>query len=201
VPLLVGLVHDPAGKIVLDPDACVRHALATCSRPSHAPARRARLSTRSTTRVCSLSGSAPATATASSPSAPLACAAHPSQPRATRRVRRWSPARPPGPRRQDQRDGPAARAVDGAHLRRPPRLPRHRPVRGEPAHARRKLRTPGTEQAAGPARWGPARLQGLAVCGRCGPRMTVGYHTAAAHWRPTARAWASRSRAARRRDY
>jgi hypothetical protein len=28
----------------------------------------------------------------------------------------------------------------------------------------------------GPAREGPALLQGLAICGRCGRRMTVGYH-------------------------
>jgi hypothetical protein len=35
----------------------------------------------------------------------------------------------------------------------------------------------GTERSAGPAREGPALLQGLAVCGRCGKRMTVGYHT------------------------
>jgi DNA invertase Pin-like site-specific DNA recombinase len=34
----------------------------------------------------------------------------------------------------------------------------------------------GTERAAGPAREGTALLQGLAVCGRCGCRMTVGYH-------------------------
>jgi DNA invertase Pin-like site-specific DNA recombinase/DNA-binding transcriptional regulator YiaG len=32
------------------------------------------------------------------------------------------------------------------------------------------------DRAAGPAREGPALLQGLAVCGRCGRRMTVGYH-------------------------
>jgi DNA invertase Pin-like site-specific DNA recombinase len=32
------------------------------------------------------------------------------------------------------------------------------------------------ERAAGPAREGPALLQGLAVCGRCGRRMTVRYH-------------------------
>jgi DNA invertase Pin-like site-specific DNA recombinase/DNA-binding transcriptional regulator YiaG len=36
------------------------------------------------------------------------------------------------------------------------------------AHAR--------DGAAGPAREGPALLQGLAVCGRCGRRMSVGYH-------------------------
>jgi DNA invertase Pin-like site-specific DNA recombinase len=35
----------------------------------------------------------------------------------------------------------------------------------------------GTERTAGPAREGSALLQGLAVCGRCGRRMTVGYHT------------------------
>jgi len=37
-------------------------------------------------------------------------------------------------------------------------------------------RAHGTERAAGPAREGPALLQGLAVCGRCGRRMTVRYH-------------------------
>ena len=34
----------------------------------------------------------------------------------------------------------------------------------------------GAERAAGPAREGPALLQGLAVCGRCGRRMTIRYH-------------------------
>jgi len=34
----------------------------------------------------------------------------------------------------------------------------------------------GLERSAGPAREGPALLQGLAVCGRCGRRMTVRYH-------------------------
>jgi DNA invertase Pin-like site-specific DNA recombinase len=34
----------------------------------------------------------------------------------------------------------------------------------------------GQDRAAGPAREGPALLQGLAVCGRCGRRMTVRYH-------------------------
>jgi DNA invertase Pin-like site-specific DNA recombinase len=35
----------------------------------------------------------------------------------------------------------------------------------------------GAERKAGPAREGPALLQGLAVCGNCGRHMTVGYHT------------------------
>ncbi|HUO36948.1 MAG TPA: recombinase family protein [Mycobacterium sp.] len=35
----------------------------------------------------------------------------------------------------------------------------------------------GQDLAAGPAREGTALLQGLAICGRCGRRMTVRYHT------------------------
>lgn len=34
----------------------------------------------------------------------------------------------------------------------------------------------GDERTKGPAREGPALLQGLAICGRCGRRMSVGYH-------------------------
>ena len=34
----------------------------------------------------------------------------------------------------------------------------------------------GEERDAGPAREGPALLQGLVICGRCGKRMTVRYH-------------------------
>jgi len=35
----------------------------------------------------------------------------------------------------------------------------------------------GTDRTAGPAREGPALLQGLAICGRCGVRMSVRYNT------------------------
>jgi DNA invertase Pin-like site-specific DNA recombinase len=37
----------------------------------------------------------------------------------------------------------------------------------------------GQDRKAGPAREGPALLQGLVVCGKCGRRMTVRYHTRA----------------------
>jgi DNA invertase Pin-like site-specific DNA recombinase len=37
-------------------------------------------------------------------------------------------------------------------------------------------RAHGQDRAGGPAREGPALLQGLAVCGRCGNRMSVHYH-------------------------
>ncbi len=39
----------------------------------------------------------------------------------------------------------------------------------------------GSDRKAGPAREGPALLQGLVVCGRCGKRMTVRYHARADH--------------------
>lgn len=35
----------------------------------------------------------------------------------------------------------------------------------------------GEERRKSPAREGPALLQGLAICGRCGKRMTVRYHS------------------------
>ena len=38
-------------------------------------------------------------------------------------------------------------------------------------------RARGTDRAAGPPREGPALLQGMAICGRCGRRMTVRYHS------------------------
>ena len=37
----------------------------------------------------------------------------------------------------------------------------------------------GEDRTAGPAREGCALLQGVVICGRCGRRMTVGYHTLA----------------------
>ena len=37
----------------------------------------------------------------------------------------------------------------------------------------------GEDRTAGPAREGRALLQGVVICGRCGLRMTVGYHTLA----------------------
>ncbi|PZS16715.1 MAG: hypothetical protein DLM57_09860, partial [Pseudonocardiales bacterium] len=37
----------------------------------------------------------------------------------------------------------------------------------------------GLDRRAGPPREGPALLQGLIVCGKCGTRMTVGYHARA----------------------
>ena len=54
----------------------------------------------------------------------------------------------------------------------------------------------GTDRAGGPAREGPALLQGLVICGRCGKRMTVRYHHRRGTSSPTINASAKRSRLA-----
>ena len=41
----------------------------------------------------------------------------------------------------------------------------------------------GEDRTAGPAREGSALLQGVVICGRCGRRMSVGYHTLAGRTR------------------
>ena len=43
----------------------------------------------------------------------------------------------------------------------------------------------GRDRAAGPPREGPALLQGIIICGRCGGRMTVRYHTRGTRHVPT----------------
>ena len=43
----------------------------------------------------------------------------------------------------------------------------------------------GPDRAAGPAREGPALLQGIIICGRCGGRMTIRYHARAGQQTPT----------------
>ncbi len=43
----------------------------------------------------------------------------------------------------------------------------------------------GPDRATGPAREGPALLQGIIICGRCGGRMTLRYHTRRGQQTPT----------------
>ena len=52
MPLPVGLVYDPAGKVVLDPDTGVQRAMRHLFAPSPGPARRARSCRRSTATGC-----------------------------------------------------------------------------------------------------------------------------------------------------
>ena len=56
----------------------------------------------------------------------------------------------------------------------------------------------GTERRRSPPREGPALLQGLVICGRCGERMTVRYHHATASPYPSTCASGRASRAASR---
>lgn len=92
------------------------------------------------------------------------------------------------------------RSVDGIQAKRFEKLPRDEWVAFVPgAHAgyitweefeenQRRLREnsaiQGAERRAGPPREGPALLQGLVVCGVCGDRMTVRYHSVKGEIRP-----------------
>jgi DNA invertase Pin-like site-specific DNA recombinase len=180
VPLPVGLVYDPAGKVVLDPDQGVQHAL------------------RHLFETFARTGSARAVVKAFNDEGLL----FPVRVRSGERkgelawmpLRHWRVLRTlHNPRyagafvygRQRARKGPDGKTTVTA-------LPREQWTALIPdAHAgylafeqfEANLRTlaanahaHGTERAAGPAREGPALLQGLVVCGRCGRRMTVRYH-------------------------
>ena len=63
-------------------------------------------------------------------------------------------------------------ALEGGDLLLPPHdLPEGR----EPKNARRQRQAYGAERRSGPPREGPALLQGLIPCGKCGRRMHVNY--------------------------
>jgi DNA invertase Pin-like site-specific DNA recombinase len=181
LPLPVGLVYDAAGRVVLDPDQGVRDAVA------HLFATFARTgSARATVKAFAAEGLRFPSRVQTGPN---------------KGTLGWFPLRHHrvlqvlhNPRyagafvygRRRQRRGPDGRTrnavqpreawtslIPGAHagyiswdtfednLRR----------LAECAHAR------GAERRASPPREGPALLQGLAVCGRCGGRMTVRYHS------------------------
>ena len=177
--LPVGFVNDPAGKAVLDPDAGVqqalRHLFATFARAGSARAvvqtfnveglrfptrvRRGRRKANFPGRRCATRG---------------CCALH--NPHnagafAYGRVRcRHGPGRQVpvkrSPRDRGRFDPRCAPLINWETFELNQKL-----LAGN-AHAHAH----GSERAKGPAREGPALLQGLAVCGRCGCRMTVAYH-------------------------
>ncbi|MDP9073708.1 MAG: recombinase family protein [Actinomycetota bacterium] len=178
--LPVGLVYDPAGKVVLDPDAGVQHALrhlfATFARTGSA---------RAVVQTFNAEGLRfPARVRTGAHKGELS----------------WTPLRHfrvlnvlHNPRyagafvygRLRQRHGPNGKL-------RVERLPRDQwtalirdahpgyidweqyELNGKTLAANAQAH--GGDRTAGPAREGTALLQGLAVCGRCGCRMTVGYH-------------------------
>ena len=180
MPLPVGLVEDPAGKVVLDPDAgvqrAIRHLFDTFARAGSARAvvqafNRDGLLFPARVRIGERKGEivwAPLTHW-----------------RVLRTLHnpRYAGAFAYGQRR-------TRKTADGKTTTRAvPReewtlIPDSHPgylTFEQYEHNLRTLRANatahGTDRTGGPAREGSALLQGLAVCGRCGHRMTVRYHT------------------------
>jgi DNA invertase Pin-like site-specific DNA recombinase len=170
--LPVGLVYDGAGHIVLDPDTGVQDAIrhpVRGVRPHRLGPRRGRRLRR---RAAAVPGAdphrAPQGRAGLDAADPLAGAAHPAQPPLCRGVRLWPPPRSPRGQRQEDLPGAAARAVDRADPRRPPRIHHLGHLRGQPAatagQRRRPRHRPGRRPgprrhrpAAGPGRLRPLR--------------------------------------------
>jgi DNA invertase Pin-like site-specific DNA recombinase len=181
MPLPVGLVYDPAGKVVLDPDTgvqqAIRHLFDTFKRTSSA---------RAVVQTFAREGLLfPARIRIGARKGELA----------------WGPLRHWRVLRTLHNPRYAGAFAYGQHrTRKTPegrsitrQLPRDQwPVLIPDVHTgyitfeqyERNLRTLrlnatalGTDRVGGPAREGTALLQGLAICGRCGHRMTVRYHT------------------------
>jgi Recombinase/Recombinase zinc beta ribbon domain/MerR family regulatory protein len=178
--LPVGLVYDPTGKVVVDPDAgvqqAVRHLFATFARTGSARAVVQAFNAeglRFPGRIRTGPHKGELSWTPLRHSRVLAILHNP----------RYAGAFAYG--RLRQRPGPDGRT-------RTERLPRDQwtalildahegYISWETFELNQDLlaanaRAHGSERASGPAREGNALLQGLAVCGRCGCRMTVGYH-------------------------
>jgi DNA invertase Pin-like site-specific DNA recombinase len=178
--LPVGLVYDPAGKVVLDPDAGVRHAVHHLF------------------STFALTGSARAVVQTFNTEGlrfPARVRTGPHKGELS-----WAPLRHSrvlnvlhNPRyagafaygRLRQRKGPDGKLrIEKLHRDKWTSLiPDAHPgyISWETYEANQQLlaanaQAHGAERAKGPAREGSALLQGLAVCGRCGCRMTVGYH-------------------------
>jgi len=178
--LPVGLVYDPAGKVVLDPDAGVRHAIghlfATFARTASA---------RAVVQAFNAEGLLfPARVRFGPHKGELAWMP----------LKHWRVLRTlHNPRyagafvygRRRERKGPNGKArhetlprdqwtalIPDAH----PGYITWDTFETNQALLATNAQAHGTERSAGPAREGPALLQGLAICGRCGRRMTVRYH-------------------------
>jgi len=179
-PLPVGLSYDPAGNVVLNPDSAVRQALEQLF------------------RTFERTGSARAVVQAFATESLLFPARIRSGPRKDELA--WSPLEHSqvlralhNPRyagafaygRRRNRKMPDGKLTSNALPREQwtALIPDTHPgyisfvqfetnqrVLANNAHAR------GADRASGPAREGPALLQGLAICGKCGKRMTVRYH-------------------------
>ena len=179
-PLPVGLAYDAAGHVILDPDTAVQGAAAA---PVH-HLRGHRVGVRLREGVQRRRADLPLAAPHRPPQgrAGLEAAAAPR--------RAAGPAQPPLRRRVHLRPAPrpaAARRQDDHH-----QLPREEWIAFIPgahpgyitldqyeanlARLAANAAAHGPDRAAGPPREGPALLQGIIICGRCGNRMTIRYH-------------------------
>ncbi len=181
MPIPVGLVYDPAGRVVLDPDQGVRdavaHLFATFARTGSATA---------TVKAFAAEGLAFPTRIQTGPNrgtlAWLPLLHH----RVLQILHnpRYAGAFAYGRRRQ--RRGPDGRTryalqprdawtalIPDAH----PGYITWDTFEANLARLAELAQAHGVERRSSPPREGPALLQGLSVCGRCGNRMTVRYHS------------------------
>ncbi len=179
MPLPVGLVTDPTGKVVLDPDGAVQEALAHLFQTFERTG-----SARAVVQTFNREGLLfPARVRAGDHKGELTWAPL-THWRVLRTLHnpRYAGAFAYGQRRT--RKTPGGKTTTRS-------VPREQWMLIKDAHAgyitfehyERNLKTlaanatsHGPDRAAGPAREGAALLQGLAICGRCGRRMTVRYH-------------------------
>jgi DNA invertase Pin-like site-specific DNA recombinase len=181
LPLPVGLVYDAASQVVLDPDAgvqcAINHLFATFARTGSARA--------VVQHFAAEALNFPVRARSGPAKGELAWSAlrHAAVLRTLHNPRyagafvfgrhRWRPG--PGGRAITElqpRDRWTALIRD-AH----PGYISWETFESNQAHLRTNAQAHAAERAGGPAREGPALAQGLAICGRCGRRMTVRYHS------------------------
>ena len=180
VPLPVGLVYDATGKVVLDPDSSIQEATRHSSRRSGAPDR--------PPPPCAASGERGLLFPRRAQSGPhkgevfwgellhyraLNVLKNPRYAGAFAygRTRAKKAGQPSGLRQRLPREEWHTLILD-AH----PGYITWAEYEENLARLRSNSAAYGADRRAGPPREGPALLQGLAVCGRCGGRMTIRYY-------------------------
>jgi DNA invertase Pin-like site-specific DNA recombinase len=181
MPLPVGLVYDPAGRVVLDPDQGVRDAVAclfaTFARTGSA---------RATVKAFAAEGLAFPSRVQTGPNKGtlawlplrhhrvLQVLHNPRYAGAFAYGRRRQRRKPDGRTRHSLQPREAWTAlIPGAH----PGYITWEQYEDNLARLAEYAQARGQDRRASPPREGPALLQGLVICGRCGKRMTVRYHS------------------------
>jgi len=181
MPLPVGLVYDAAGRVVLDPDQGVRDAVAclfaTFARTGSA---------RATVKAFAAEGLTFPSRVQTGPNKGtlgwlplrhhrvLQVLHNPRYAGAFAYGRRRQRRQPDGRTRHSLQPREAWTAlIPGAH----PGYLTWAQYEDNLAHLAECAQARGQDRRASPPREGPALLQGLVTCGRCGKRMTIRYHT------------------------